>query len=100
MQHVKNLDCLGLVYQQASIELALVRHYQLKNKFIYYPWQEPGRTDEECYLPYFRDRKVLLICPFADLLKSRAKREIFEGIWSKFGKKWFYPHQVDAVEFP
>jgi hypothetical protein len=100
MEHVNNLDCLGLFYQPASMEMALINYYQLKNKFIHFVSQEPGRTDEACYLPYFRDKKVLLICPFADLLKSRATREIFEGVWSKFGKKWFYPHQVDAVEFP
>jgi len=100
MKHVKNLDCLGLFYEPASIEMALVKHYHLNNKFIHFVSQEPGRTDEECYLPCFRDKKVLLICPFADLLKSRATREIFEGVWSKFGKKWFYPDQVDAVEFP
>jgi hypothetical protein len=43
---------------------------------------------------------VLLICPFANLLKNRATREIFEGVWSKFGKKWFYPQSIDAIEFP
>jgi hypothetical protein len=100
MNHVKNLNCLGLFYQPAAMEMELVRHYQLKNKLIYFVSQEPGRTDEQCYLPHFRDKKVLLICPFADLLKKRATQEIFEGIWSKFGKKWFYPRQVDAVEFP
>ena len=100
MNHVKNLNCLGLFYEPPSMELELIRHYQLKNKFIYFISQEPGRTDEECYLPYFKDKKVLLICPFADLLKNRATQEIFEGVWSKFGKKWFYPQQVDAVEFP
>jgi hypothetical protein len=100
MNHVKNLNCLGLFYQPAAMEMELVRHYQLKNKLIYFVSQEPGRTDEQCYLPHFRDKKVLLICPFADLLKKRATQEIFEGIWSKFGKKWFYPRQVDALEFP
>jgi hypothetical protein len=100
MNHVKNLNCLGLFYQPASMEMELIRYYRLKNKFIYFVSQEPGRTDEGCYLPYFRDKKVLLICPFANLLKNRATREIFEGVWSKFGKKWFYPQSIDAIEFP
>ena len=41
-----------------------------------------------------------MICPFGDLLKERATKEIFEGVWSKTGKKWFYPQAVDSVEFP
>ena len=100
MSHLKNLNCLGLFYQPASMEIELIRYYRLKNKFIYFPLQEPGRTDEQCYLPHFKDKKVLVICPFANLLKSRATQEIFEGVWSKFGKKWFYPQEVDAIEFP
>jgi len=34
-------------------------------------------------------------------LKGEATREIFEGVWSKAGKKkWFYPKTVEALEFP
>ena len=57
MNHVKNLNCLGLFYQPASMEMELIRYYRLKNKFIYFVSQEPGRTDEGCYLPYFRDKR-------------------------------------------
>lgn len=29
-----------------------------------------------------------------------ATKDIFEGVWSKTGKKWFYPKKVDTLEFP
>src|SRR5262249_29291915 len=48
----------------------------------------------------FRDRKIVIICPFGEILKERATQEIFEGVWSKSGKRWFYPKSVSALEFP
>jgi len=101
--HVKNLDFLGICYR--PWELEIIRYYKLKNKLIHYPYQQtdvmsPG-TEENCYLPHFKDRKILLICPFAGILKERATKEIFEGVWSRAAKKkWFYPKSVDALEFP
>jgi len=61
----------------------------------------PVRGDEpDCYLPEFRDRKILLISPFASLLQSRATETIFEGVWSKLGKRWFHPKRVEALDIP
>ena len=100
IEHVKNLDCLGLCYQPASMEMQLIKYYGLKNKFIHYLFQEPDLSVGLCYLPYFKDQKLLLVCPFADILKERATKQIFEGVWAKTGKPWFYPKEVDAVEFP
>jgi hypothetical protein len=34
------------------------------------------------------------------LLRDRAEQGIFEGVWSKIGKEWFYPGSVEALEFP
>ena len=104
MDHVRNLDCLGLFYDPPLMEMELIKYYHLKNKFIYFPLQEPDRSiprnDNNCYLPLFRDKKILIVCPFAEFLKDRATKEIYENAWSKIGKKWFYPKSVDAVEFP
>jgi len=100
MNHVRNLDCLGVCYRPSTMEMQILRYYKLHSKLIYFEFQEPDRTDQQCYLPYFRDKKLLIICPFAAVLKSQATKEIFEGVWSKTGKKWFYPKSVDAVEFP
>jgi len=102
MEHIKNLDCLGIFYDPWEIEIT--GYYQLKNKLIYYVNQEPDRSspsnEKNCYLPYFKNKKILLICPFAEVLRERATKEIFEGVWSKTGKKWFYPKNVAALEFP
>ena len=102
IEHVKNLDCLGIFY--SSWELEMLKHYQLKNKLIDYEahkiYGSYSMKEKECYLQYFRDKKILLISPFAEILKERATKEIFENVWSKIGKKWFYPKEVDALEFP
>jgi len=98
-----NLDCLGICYRPWEREI--IRHYGLRNKLIYYPYQQTdvksAGTERDCYLPHFRRKKLLLICPFAGILKERATQEIFEGVWSCAGrKKWFFPEAVDALEFP
>jgi len=102
IKYLRNIDCLGICYQPR--ELKIINYYQLKNKFIHYLYQEPDRSspsiEENCYLQYFRDKKVLIICPFAELLKERATKDIFEGVWSKTEKKWFYPRKVEALELP
>ncbi len=104
MPHVKNLDCLGLVYEPAFMEWEILSYYDLGQAHTHYVNQEPDRScpsnDENCYLKYFRNKKILIICPFAGLLKERATEEVFEGVWSKTGKRWFYPSEVDAIEFP
>jgi hypothetical protein len=98
IDHIKNLDCLGICYYPGELEI--LQYYELKNKLIYFVDQEPGKYQDNCYLPYFREKKILIVCPFAGLLKQRATKEIFERVWSKTGKKWFYPASVDALEFP
>ena len=100
--HFRNLDCVGLCV--APQEKELIQYYELGGQFVSYVDQEPDRScpadEANCYLPDFRDKKILIVCPFAGLLKERATREIFEGVWSKTGKRWFYPRSVDALEFP
>jgi len=102
MPHLKNIDCLGICYSR--LEHELIESYGIKNKLIYYPNQEPDRSipdkEDNCYLQYFRNKKLLLISPFSHLLRERSTKEIFEGVWAKTGKKWFYPDRVDSVEFP
>jgi hypothetical protein len=116
IQHVKNIDCLGICYR--PWELEIIRHYHLKNKFILYHCQEPFITfghitanfkaedriglynEDNCYLKYFEEKRILLICPFAGILKERGTKEIFEKIWSKIEKKWFSPKELDILEFP
>jgi hypothetical protein len=101
--HLRNIDCLGIAYY--PWELQIVRHHVVESKLVYYGDQQTDpyspSTRKNCYLPYFRGRKILIVCPFAGILRERATEEIFEGVWSKAGKKkWFYPASVDALEFP
>lgn len=103
INHVRNIDCLGICYY-LPYEYEILKYYKLKNRLIYFIDQEPDRSspnnENKCYLRYFRDKKILIICPFAELLRARANGEIFERVWSKTDKKWFYPKSVEALEFP
>jgi hypothetical protein len=101
--HLRNIDCLGVFYY--PWELRIVRHHEIKSKLVYFADQQTDpyseSTETTCYLPYFRGKKILIVCPFAGILKERATKEIFEGVWSNAGKKkWFDPESVDALEFP
>jgi hypothetical protein len=101
---VKQLDCLGLFAEDWDQNEALLRFHGYAGRTLNYRDQEPDRSrpnDEgQCYLPLFRGRKVLLVCPFAELLRARATRETFEAVWAKTGKPWFEPAAVEAVELP
>ncbi|OHD24231.1 MAG: hypothetical protein A2086_11755 [Spirochaetes bacterium GWD1_27_9] len=101
-ESVLNLDNLGLFYHIREYDV--LKHYNFKNTITYYASHEPDRSipanDNLCYLPYFKGKKILIICPFGKFLASRANKEIFEAVWSKIGKKWFYPASIDSLEFP
>lgn len=103
---VRALDAVGLYLNDWDMpfEKALVDLYNLQNKFMHYVDLHPDRAnparDENCYLPAFRDKKILIVCPFARVLAERATRDIFENVWAKIGKRWFLPAQVDAFEIP
>lgn len=70
-ENIRNLDCLGICYYPGELEL--IKHYKFGNKLIHYPYQEPDRSspsnEKTCYLPYFKNKKILLICPFAEVLR-------------------------------
>jgi hypothetical protein len=106
LEHLRNLDCLGLYLQDwdLPLEKSIVEFYGLTNKLIHYVDLQPDRqspSDESaCYLPDLRGRKVLLICPFASLLAERANRTTFEAVWARIGKRWFEPGSVEALEIP
>lgn len=101
--HVMNMDSLGVFLNLDRMENVVIGHYGLHN-LVHFMDQEPDRSipqrPDRCYLPFFRGKKILLICPFAKLLKQRANKSDFDGVWAKTGKKWFYPETVDAIEFP
>lgn len=101
---VARLDSIGVIAEAWPEEDELLRTYGFAGTPIAYVDQEPDRSapnDEAgCWLPLLSGRRVLLVCPFADLLRERATRETFEAVWRKTGKPWFEPANVEAVEFP
>jgi hypothetical protein len=101
---MRALDCLGLFDPGLSTELRIIQGHGFEGDLIEFTDQEPDRSipadDTRCYLPSFREARVLLVCPFADLLATRADRETYEEVWSKIGKRWFEPASVESVTFP
>lgn len=102
--HLRHMDSLGLMRDLTVLEDAVLWHYALPARPILFQDQEPDRSvpadDTRCYLPGCAGKRVLLVAPFAHLLRQRATRETFEAVWSRTGKHWFEPASVDSLEFP
>ncbi len=100
--HIRNIDVLGIF--QAEQESSIISNNELKSKFIPYQQSEPDRSSPyakaNCYLPFFKGRKILFISPYAELLQFRSQQDIFEGVWAKIDGKWFFPEQVRSIEIP
>lgn len=99
---LRELDALGLF--GALIEPEILSHFGLTMDVMHFLDQEPGRAipdePEACYLRHFRDKRVLLISPFAQAMAERADAATFEAVWAKTGKAWFHPAQVLALTMP
>lgn len=102
--HMRNLDVIGFFPDLYTNTLPILDHFHVRAPLIHFLDQEPDRSipadDENCYLYAFRSKKVLFISSFAEFLCERANRESFENVWSRTGKRWFYPASVAALEFP
>jgi hypothetical protein len=99
---VRSIDILGLF--QAEQEKKLIKQNSITAKLIYYQDTEPDRSIPEnisnCYLPLFVNKRILYISSFADLLKERSEKSIFESVWLNTQKKWFYPKSITTIETP
>lgn len=100
--HMKNINCLGSTYY--TNEELVFNYYKVQNNLIHYTKQEPDKSipyrEVNCFFPYFKNKRLLIVCPFSQVLKERATKEIYEAVWKKIGRKWFYPASVESVEFP
>ena len=104
VDEVRALDCLGLMPVTWGAAAPIVRSHGLEADLIDFLDQEPDRSapadDGRCYLPHFEGRRLLLVSPFAELLRQRATTATFEAVWAKTGKRWPAPAAVDALELP
>ena len=84
---LRTLDVIGTF--GTRIEGQLVRTHRLPGMLIPYKAMEPDRSvpadDAACYLPLLRGARILIVAPFADLLRERANERTFERIWSRTG---------------
>jgi len=103
IESIRKLDLFSMILDPV-MGPRIIDYYNIDNKIIYYKDLIPDRSspsnEDNCYLHFFENKKLLLVCPFADLLAQRATKETFECVWSKTGKSWFFPRSVDSLEFP
>ena len=102
VEAVASLDSIGVLSWPGDADL--LAEHRFAGRPIDFLDQEPDRSvpadQSRCYLPLFRGKRLLLVCPFAEVLRDRANRETFEAVWGGIGKPWFEPASVDALEFP
>jgi hypothetical protein len=100
---VRQLDCLGLMLEPV-LDPLIVSSYVLTNPIVHYKDLEPDMSlpsqPERCYLHLFAGKRLLIVCPFADLLARRAGKATFEAVWARTGKKWFAPASVAGLTTP
>jgi hypothetical protein len=105
VERVRRLDAIGVIDGSYTDHYETFKFHGISGpRFVLQHDQQPDRSsphdESRCYLPLFRGRDVLLICPFAGVLAERANKETFEAVWAKTGKPWFHPRSVDALENP
>jgi hypothetical protein len=105
IEHFRELDSIGLVKEAPAESRELLALHGIPGSVLLDSKdQQPDRSSphdgNRCYLDSFRDRDLLLIAPFGELLKARANADTFEAVWAKTGKPWFYPRSVQALEVP
>ena len=100
---IQQLDVLGLVFDPV-IDPAIAGHFRWEPDVTYYKDLEPDMScpaqPENCYLPVFVGRRILVVGPFADLLARRAEQDLFERVWRATGRKWFAPAWVRGLRIP
>lgn len=101
---VAELDAIGLFADAFAIEAEIFERLAPPGMPMRFGDQEPIRDPalprSQCWLELLRGRRVLIVSPFADLLRDRARPEIYEPAWASAGKRWFEPAAVESVEFP
>jgi hypothetical protein len=98
------LDAIGVFPKLAGESAELLAAHGMRGAPMDFSDQEPERSvpadEERCWLRHLRGRRVLIVAPFAKLLRARANHADYEAAWAKIGKRWFEPESVAAVELP
>jgi hypothetical protein len=101
---VRDLDWLGVSGNGLPETARIVTGHRLSARIVDHRDQQPDRSipadEARCWLPHLRDRRVLLVCPFATVLRERANAATYEAVWAAVGKRWFDPASVEAIEPP
>jgi hypothetical protein len=101
-RQVNQIDFIGLF--GSPNEAKIIKSLSPASRFLKYTDTEPDRSEKydpsRCYLPLFKNKKILIVAPFANFAKQRGQKEIFEQVWRKIGAQWFEPDSIEAVEIP
>jgi hypothetical protein len=102
LQNVRGLDILGLM--GGKNEFLLIKSLNIKTDLTHFQSMEPDRSIPEklslCYLPLFKDKKILLISPYAEFIATRAKTDTYDSAWRTSEKKWFNPSGIEYLNIP
>lgn len=100
-ESVKNMDFLAV--HDSPLVPGISRELDLNAGLLSFSDIEPNKDTPynslDCYLPSFRDKRILIVTTPADLLVSRANKETFESTWQKIDMPWFQPQSVEALPF-
>ncbi len=101
---VGELDAIGLFDDAFAIEREIFERERPPGMPMLFVDQEPTRGPDAaaagCWLELLRGRRLLIVSPFAELLRDRARADVYEPAWASAGKRWFEPAAVAAVEIP
>ncbi len=101
---VGELDAIGLFDDAFATELEILEELSPPGMRMRFgdqePVRQPGVPAGECWLELLRGRRVLIVCPFAEFLRTRAQADTYEAAWSSVGKRWFEPEAVSSLELP
>jgi hypothetical protein len=101
---VAELDAVGIFPDAHDASLGLLAGHGMSVRPMRFEDQEPdrraGAPAADCWLERLRGRRVLIVGAFADVLRQRAHREVYEAVWAGAGKRWFEPAAVASLEIP
>lgn len=98
---VEEVDFLAIAKGWSHLDL---RSETKSSKYLEFLSLEPDRSlpyeEGNCYLPFLKGKRIVIINSISDLLVERANKRKFEAIWANINLPWFYPSEVISLTFP